>query len=184
MARLHPRTTPTARLTGTQARFLARAASACGRSVARWRALAALARLAAVLALAAAVTACATVRPPYDMVATTEAAKPSWEPAGRARLQAREEAVDRARQMLWDSILREKVAVPAGAAAAEVTVEYLVVTNPAFESSLWAMIARLQPIRVEDRPNGELVVHLETDRREALALAGDYAARMRREGRL
>ena len=97
---------------------------------------------------------------------------------------AREEAVDRARQMLWDSILREKVAVPAGGAAPEVTVEYLVVTNPAFESSLWAMIARLEPLRVEDRPNGDLVVQLETDRREALALATDYAARMRREGRL
>ena len=152
----------------------------------RWatRVLAGAPRWAATLVLAALVSACATARPPHDLAVTAESVKPSWQPPGRARLQAREEAVARARQMLWDSILAEKVAVPAGGAAGEVTVEYLVVTNPAFESSLWAMVGRLQPIRVEDRPNGEVAVQLETDRREALALAADYAARMRREGRL
>lgn len=152
------------------------------------RRLSRCARLAFVLALAVAASACSLgrPRPSYDMVATAEAVKPSWEAPGRARLQAREEAVARARQTLWDSLLREKVAVPggSGSAVSEVTVEYLVATNPAFESALWAMIGRLQPTRIEDRPNATLWIQLETDRREALALAADYAARMRREGRL
>jgi hypothetical protein len=141
-------------------------------------------RLAAIIVLAAAASACAMVRPSNDMAVTAQATKPSWEAAGRARLQAREEAVARARQTLWDSLLREKVAVPGGGATGEVTVEYLVVTNPAFESSLWALVGRLEPTQIEDRPDGGFVVRLETDRREALALASDYAARMRREGRL
>lgn len=187
MARLHLWTTRQARSTRSeparpvQARFAVLRA----RFYARLGFSAQLLRLAAVLALAAALSACATARPSYDMVVTAQAVKPSWDPAGHARLQAREEAVARARQMLWDAILREKVAVPgSGAGVGEVTVEHLVATNPAFESSLWAMIGRLQPTRVEDLPDGELVVQLETDRREALALASDYATRMRREGRL
>jgi hypothetical protein len=163
--------------------------------------------LASIVAFAIAVAGCSSVPTMSPMVnkamrpfagfrpewveAEGHCAKASWQRAGSARLQARHEAVAEARQKIWDVLADRTVdlrdgywARPTTPDSERVNVEYLVVTNPTFESKLRALTNSLQPRSIEDTDDGALKVLLRMDANEALWLVVGCVERMNSEKRL
>lgn len=135
-------------------------------------------------------TACLeTLQSPQGDLVEGRSTRPAWRKPGLARLQARHEAVLDARNKIWTSLLTDQVNITqlnwaATPTPETVSIEYLTLVNPVFESRLRAYIGSLQPLKYFDEPDGELIALLSVDRSAVLSLAAVAVTAMRTEGRI
>ncbi|NQU45041.1 hypothetical protein HQ520_17285 [bacterium] len=144
---------------------------------------------------------CALQGKPDYLEARGEGLEVPWRSPGEARRKAREAAIQDARVEIWTRLLPMRVldeattdsanndlgpGAPVRTRAEEeevlydrITIEQLAAINPAFRAKLRRLIGSLNPEEVLEEPGGRIVIRMQVDKNEVLALAREYLRRQR-----